>query len=269
MNHFSQTDRYNYIMKKEGKSKKEKNCFVITPIGSDNSPTRNRVIQWDELIYKPALEDEYNLILSHEIAAPGIITEQIVRHVAYDDLAIIDYTDLNPNVMYEAAIRHLSLKPLIQIMPNTVKLPFDLHNWRAIPYDPYNLQYPAKLCQDIKKANEEIHDPNYKVPELLPIKFDFDKIISDPLKFVEILKQHLISPMSTDPSIIEVYDSPSMMGSPTLVSGSLLGGMQKVRCPQCGTLKDFPSSGSNVAMYGTVFGMNKHYLCNVCGTEFS
>ena len=192
----------------------KKTCFIITPIGGEQTPIRNRVDQWEKLIYKPALGKHFKIIRADKIAAPGIITEQILNQIVYADLAIIDYTDLNANVMYEAAIRHISHKPFIQIHPITRRLPFDISNLRSIGYDTDDLQYPLKLAKQIKRAYEEMQDQIYKVPEIIPYKFDLEKICSDPLKFVELLKQHL--PLSSvndnlvsyQPRITEVYDYP-------------------------------------------------------------
>jgi hypothetical protein len=95
-------------------------------------------------------------------------------------------------------------------------LPFDIHNLSAIGYDPQDLQYSQTLCERLKETFKAMQDPNYKVPELLPLKFDLEKIVSDPVKFVELLKQHLQLIQSNNnyasyqPNITEVYDDPLM-----------------------------------------------------------
>jgi hypothetical protein len=241
----------------------KKKCFIITPIGAEHSPTRKRVDQWEKQIYEPSLGNDFKIIRADQISAPGIITEQILDHIAHADLALIDYTELNPNVMYEAAIRHISHKPFIQIYPITLRLPFDISNLRAISYDPDDLQYPIKLCEKIKAAYLEMQDTGYKVPELLPLKFDLEKIVSDPVRFVEVLKQHLpLTPvkgtlLAQEPHISEVIDSP--------YDTSLGLNPNKVMCPKCGIVQTMP-----ISLYWTALpaGVTRRYKCNHCGTEF-
>ena len=41
------------------------------------------------------------------------------------DLVVADFTDLNPNALYELGIRHSTLKPVIHIAKAGTALPFD------------------------------------------------------------------------------------------------------------------------------------------------
>ncbi len=234
----------------------KKSCFIITPIGTAGSSIRKRVDQWNDLIYSPALDTDFKIIRADKISSPGIITEQILDHIIKSELVIIDYTDLNPNVMYEAAIRHIAKKPFIQICPITQTLPFDINNLRAVRYDPEDLKYPQKLVDDIKECYKLIQDPNYKIPEILPMRFDLEQIVKDPEKFVELLKKYLpiTSPQGIKNNIIEVYEPNLYFEYPK----------NTVKCPNCGTIQSLPYS-STVALNPL---NNKHYKCNVCGTEF-
>lgn len=253
---------------------KKKNCFIITPIGERGSIIRKRVDQWEKLIYNPAIGDKFELIYAHKISAPGIITEQILQHIINAELVMIDFTDKNPNVMYEAAIRHITHKQFIQIYPITQSLPFDIHYLRAIPYDPESLEYPSKLVKDIKKSYISMQSSDYKVPEILPQKFDLDRICSDPEKFVKLLKEHLVSSSVKDDTlinkqqnIIEIYENSWL--SPFKDSLASLGiSTETIKCPKCGVIQHFNKSlFNNDILLAT--GGSKHYKCNNCGTEFS
>jgi hypothetical protein len=242
----------------------KKKCFIITPIGDEHSLTRKRLDQWMKLIYEPALGKEYTLKHAAQISAPGVITEQILDYIVHADLVPIDYTELNPNVMYEAAIRHISHKLYIQIYPITQRLPFDISNLRAIRYDPDDLQYPTQLRERIKAANIEMQDPNYKVTELLPLKFDIEKIVSDPVKFVDLLKKYLLLPnnngslLGNEQNIIEILNTPydTLFGLPY---------SNKITCPKCGIIQTMPNSLSWVSLPA---GTTRRYKCSNCGTEF-
>jgi hypothetical protein len=268
-------------MAQKDENPKKKKCFLITPIDKPDSSTRRRVDQWYKAIYEPALGDEYEIIRADMIAAPGIITEQIIEHIVDADLAIIDYTGLNPNVMYEAAIRLLTEKPTIQIRENSISLPFDIHNLRSLSYNADDLLYPKKLEEDIKKCLEEIKDPEYKPPQLIKEKFDFKKITADPEKFVELLKKHFIVPENSGGSGESIVTIPDPYNG-FLVSASNIGmyNQKKIVCPnpKCKTIKYVNETGLSSPLtlssiyngYGNSFSLagNHHYKCNNCGTEF-
>ncbi|MFA6457920.1 MAG: hypothetical protein WCV72_00840 [Patescibacteria group bacterium] len=178
-------------MTNEKENTRKKKCFLITPIGEIGSIVRRRVDQFKEYIYEPALEGQYEIIRSDQISTPGKITTQVVDHILYDDLAIIDLTGFNPNVMYEMAIRHIARKPTINIFNQEERLPFDVHNFRSIPYDCTNLKMADCLVEEIKKAVREISTKDYQAPQIIKHKLDLDTILKDPEEFVMLLKKHL------------------------------------------------------------------------------
>ncbi len=136
--------------------KAENICFVISPIGEEVSATRKRSDEVLEYIIKPALQ-KYQLtpIRSDHIAAPGMITNQIINHILADKLVIADLTDHNPNVYYELALRHAFRKPVIQLVLAGQKLPFDIIGFRTISY---NLDLPSASAakEELEKSIESV-----------------------------------------------------------------------------------------------------------------
>ncbi len=116
---------------------KIKNCFVISPIGNDNSEIRRHVDGIIDSCIEPVLQDMgFKLYISHRINVTGSINNQILCHIYKDDLVIANLTGLNPNVMYELAFRHSLQKPVIVLKEKNdgLVLPFDLKDDRVIFY---------------------------------------------------------------------------------------------------------------------------------------
>lgn len=84
-------------------------CFVISPLGGEESSERSRSDSVLNFLIIPVLTKcgftKDCIIRSDKISETGKISEQIVGHIKNDDLCVIDMTDLNANVMYEYGLR--------------------------------------------------------------------------------------------------------------------------------------------------------------------
>jgi DNA repair exonuclease SbcCD ATPase subunit len=111
-------------------------CFVISPIGSPESATRERADHVFEYVIEEALQGfDYTAKRADHIAEPGIITNDVIEYIVESPLVIADLTDSNANVFYELAIRHAYEKPTIQIIEEGEEIPFDLASTRTIVFD--------------------------------------------------------------------------------------------------------------------------------------
>lgn len=147
----------------------EKICFVISPIGKEDSDTRKISDQILKHIIKPAVNKyDYLPIRADEIDEPGIITSQIIQKIVDSDLVIADLSGHNPNVFYELAIRHVIKKPLIQIIKKDETIPFDVAATRIIHFDIKDLDSVENTKNEILKQIESIQNG----------KADFDNPIS-------------------------------------------------------------------------------------------
>ena len=119
-----------------GEVKVDKKCFIITPIGGNSSDIRRKADGVIETVITPLLEklDFSDVKAAHQINLSGSINNQIVSRIIDDDLVIANLTGLNPNVMYELAIRHATMKPIIHICEHSTNLPFDIKDQRTIIY---------------------------------------------------------------------------------------------------------------------------------------
>lgn len=116
--------------------KQKKKCFVITPIGGNDSDIRRQIEGVIDECITPVLEEEYEVIVAHRIFKTGSINNQVISEIYNDELVIANLTGLNPNVMYELAFRHALRKPVIVIKnkDDGCKLPFDITEDRVIFY---------------------------------------------------------------------------------------------------------------------------------------
>ena len=154
--------------KQEKHNKHEKKiCFVISPIGEEESETRKRSDQvLKHIITGPIEQLGYEVIRADKISEPGIITSQIIEYIVEADLVIADLTEKNPNVFYELALRHAIRKPLVQIIKTGEVIPFDVAATRIIKFDLHNPDSVATAREDIlsqvqslEAGKSEVHNP--------------------------------------------------------------------------------------------------------------
>jgi len=141
-----------------------KKCFVISPIGNADSEIRRRSDTILKYIIKPVLETlDYETCRADEIDRPGLITSQIIQRILEYDLVIADLTDSNPNVFYELGIRHSIKKPLVQIMQQGERIPFDVAGLRTIIFNLQDLESVEQAKTEIRNQIIEINKPDYHV----------------------------------------------------------------------------------------------------------
>jgi hypothetical protein len=113
-----------------------KTCFVISPIGDEGSPERkhaDRVFRW---IIKPAMDRfGINPIRADLDTKPGLISEDMWKHIREDDLCVAVITYHNPNVFYELAIAQALGRPVIVLAEEGTEIPFDIRDVRVVRYD--------------------------------------------------------------------------------------------------------------------------------------
>jgi hypothetical protein len=182
----------------------KRSCFVITPIGADNSEERRATDGLIGAVIRPILKElDYDVVASHEIPDPGSITKQVIEHLLYDDITVANLTGLNPNVMYELAVRHAVRKPLVVLAEQGTRLPFDIADERTIFYsdDMAGVEdLKPRLRQTVQRALEDKgqDNPIYRVIRTNVIKDvkapdDTQKYILDRLDTLQSMIGHLIT----------------------------------------------------------------------------
>jgi len=152
---------------------KKKICFVIAPIGDEESEIRKRSDQILKHVIEPsAKECGYEAIRADKIEKPGVITSQVIQHIIDDQLVIADLTGHNANVFYELAIRHALRKPFIQIIQKGEKIPFDVSGTRTIYVDHHNLDSVGDAKNGIVGQIKSLEQDSNQIETPISISLD-------------------------------------------------------------------------------------------------
>lgn len=218
----------------EGENSKSKICFIVTPIGSDESPTRRAAQGVIDSAIKPALQRlGYEVKVAHEMFKPGSITTQVIELLLEAEMVIANLTELNPNVMYELAVRHAKRKPVVAIVEHGTRLPFDLAEERTIFYTNDMLgvyELLPKLEQAVKEAETETDpdNPIYRTAEMLVMKAtaetDNQRFVIDKLIQLESRLEEISSGSRNLPD--EYFQGSMTRYPPSVITVAITGGSE-------------------------------------------
>ena len=121
-------------------------CFVVCPIGEDNSNTRNRSDKLLKHIIEPVCDkNNLKVIRVDTLNSSDSITNTIVEYLNTADLVIADLSDHNPNAFYEIGYRSALKKPIIHLKSKETSIPFDISSIRTFDYDLTDLDAVTEL----------------------------------------------------------------------------------------------------------------------------
>ena len=134
-------------------TERKKNCFVIAPISSSGTDVRRRSDQVVKHIIEPVVSKlgyQQPPVRADKIAEPSRITDQIIGHLLDDELVIADLTGQNANVFYELVIRHAIRRPVVVMIAEGEKIPFDVSSDRVIQFNYRDLDSVARCKEELE-----------------------------------------------------------------------------------------------------------------------
>lgn len=207
------------MVKTEPKEEQQKRCFIITPIGNDDSIARRETDGLIDAVVLPVLR-KLSIAgeVSHRINKTGNINKQVITRLVEYDLVIANLTGLNPNVMYELAVRHAKRLPVVSVAEKGTKLPFDLYAERTLLYvndmaGVEDLKPRLKLAIESALSEKEPDNPIYNAISdsiIKQVAYDkstnTEKYILDKLDLLtRQLEDSAINPTNTNESSIAFY----------------------------------------------------------------
>ncbi|QJW89227.1 DUF4071 domain-containing protein [Spirosoma taeanense] len=114
-------------------------CFVLMPFGNKKDEN-NKEFKFDEIynsVIEPAIANaELESLRADEEMGGGIIHKPMLERLILCEFAIADLTTANANVFYELGLRH-AVRPwsTVLIFAKGTRLPFDVEELRALPYE--------------------------------------------------------------------------------------------------------------------------------------
>ena len=132
-------------------------CFIISPIGDEDSGVRDHADTVIEKLIEPALRLVHEksgkagprmeaVRADHEHDA-GNIMERVVRRILNDDVVIAVLFDRRANVYYELGIAHSAGRKVVLLRRADEKLPFDIGQDNSITYAPRHLKETGEAEQ--------------------------------------------------------------------------------------------------------------------------
>ena len=129
-------------------------CFVVTPIGEDDSEQRRHANMILKNVLDPVVTElGLKTMRADQIDRAGLITKQIFECLAHAKICVADLSFNNPNAFYELGIRHMCKLPTVQIIRKGDRIPFDVSQGRTIKIDMTDVY---SVMESVESAKREL-----------------------------------------------------------------------------------------------------------------
>lgn len=129
-------------------------CFVITPIGEDDSEQRKHANMILKSVIEPVVAElGLKALRADQIDRAGLITKQIFECLAHARICVADLSFNNPNAFYELGVRHMCKLPTVQMIRKGDRIPFDVAQGRTIKIDMTDVY---SVMESVESAKREL-----------------------------------------------------------------------------------------------------------------
>lgn len=170
----------------------KKKCFVLSPIGAEESVERRAADMVLKHLIVKALGSAFDVERADDSTNPGSITPTIVAGILEADLIVADLSGLNPNVFYELAIAHGYAKPTVHIQKAGEPPPFDVKDMRIVSYntaDPENLEAAQKRLLGYAtfavQSPEKVETPLTSAARFVAVQGSTDPVAESNVRVIE------------------------------------------------------------------------------------
>lgn len=112
-----------------------KRCGIVMPISSFGEYTTQHWTEVRDVLDRSISEADFDPAPVWERSETDIIQGRIVRNLYELPVAVCDISGLNPNVMFELGLRLAFKKPVIIIVDQITRIPFDTNSIEHMIYD--------------------------------------------------------------------------------------------------------------------------------------
>lgn len=141
----------------------QKQCFVISPIGDPDGDIRAEA---DWVLYqmiKPTLEPEFKVTRADAFPKIHVITNEVINSIRKADLVVADMTGHNANVFYELAVAHAYHRPVIPLIREGERIPFDTAPMGTIIYSRARHEKWEAAKAELRRSADEVMKSGYAV----------------------------------------------------------------------------------------------------------
>lgn len=158
---------------------KERTCFVISPIGDENSKIRENADLFLNVVKEVAELHNLHSYRADEMTGTSDINMDVMNSVINSELCIVDLTGLNANVMFEFGVRYQTELPYIICASSGTKLPFDTISKRTIFYNDLTQTKNATALRDtLRSFIRQFEKNNYKVSSTISLNTIYELLQS-------------------------------------------------------------------------------------------
>lgn len=132
--------------------KKQKTCFIVCPISSEDSDIRKNSDKLLKHLIQPVCNKlGFETVRIDKHFHNEQITDEIIRYLEEAELVIADTTTNNPNCFYEIGYRKAISKPLILIRSIGENLPFDISGINSLSYNLQDLDNVEEFKEKLER----------------------------------------------------------------------------------------------------------------------